>query len=390
MLKSRVSYGHEVVHGGEGKNSLEPLVYDRRTGLWVPSTPSNTKTEPPKPAQPSTGSVPKSNPKSEVDSKTAADKEYIETEFNTLVGNLGLTSSEKSIRLKVNDTIKLEGLGKYLSGQYFVSEIRRTLTKDNGYSHSLTVIKNGFGDTVKSSGGTARKKEVKKEVPEASPKVTISTSVKSYKERFVDTNGSFLDYWVHLPKNLTNGMPLVVFLHGLGEVGNINSLENYGLIASARNIYGDSFPFVALYPNTHIQSWVHAGVPDTLIHLINSIVNKYLIDNNRIILTGHSLGAYGVWSILNKYRDYFSCGVPVSGDPQETLTYTNFVNVPIRAMCGTGDIYENSYAVGMKSAVESINSSGGKAQFVTLSGKTHSQTKDFAYSRETIEWMIFQ
>ena len=150
-----------------GRKTKANLVYDAKTGLWVPATPSNssesnTPTPPKTPAKSDTSSA---GTAKNVDSKKKADKEYIEAEFNVLTGELRITPTEKSIRIKVNDTVRIEGLGKYLSGLYFVSAISRTLNKDSGYSHSLTLIKNGFGSSVKkaqSSEDTSRKEEVSK------------------------------------------------------------------------------------------------------------------------------------------------------------------------------------------------------------------------------------
>lgn len=157
------------------RTTAKPMVYDPTTGGWKESTT--------KPKPPTTHSVPKTSTSTSrdsdkgsstpitssntVDSKTQAEKEYIATEFNTLTGELKLTSTEKSIRLKVNDTVKLEGLGNYLSGLYFVHSIKRTLTKDGGYSHTLSLIKNGFGSSVKKAPPVTkeepRKEKVKKE-----------------------------------------------------------------------------------------------------------------------------------------------------------------------------------------------------------------------------------
>lgn len=122
-------------------------VYDPTTGTWKQTSVSG----------PSSSDSPDSNNPPEdgkdgssVDSTQEAEKEFIEIEFNTLTGDITLTPSEKSIRIKVNDTIKVEGIGKYLSGLYFVASVKRTLGSD-GYSHSFSLLKNGFGDSVKSS-----------------------------------------------------------------------------------------------------------------------------------------------------------------------------------------------------------------------------------------------
>ena len=106
-----------------GGRSNTELVYDPVTRQWVAQSSSDVKTESGGSQSPNTSTTSKTVTDSKSDSKKKADKEYIEIEFNTLVGELALTSTEKSIRIKVNDTIKIEGLGKYLSGLYFVSAV---------------------------------------------------------------------------------------------------------------------------------------------------------------------------------------------------------------------------------------------------------------------------
>lgn len=149
---------------GGGRTPSTSLVYDAKTGKWTSvsanskggsNTNSTTKASADSSAgQPSTAS--------KVDSKTAAEKKYIDIEFNTLVGELSLTSTEKSIRIQVNDTIEILGIGKYLSGLYYVSGVRRSLNKDTGYTHTFTVIKNGFGSSLKKPQAETRKQEVTK------------------------------------------------------------------------------------------------------------------------------------------------------------------------------------------------------------------------------------
>jgi len=133
---------------GSGRTNVE-LVYDPVTRQWVQKSVTNSNGQSTDTSTQTSTAVVDTNPNSKVDSKGAADKEYIEIEFNTLTGDLTLTSTEKSIRIRVNDTIKLEGLGKYLSGLYFVSAVKRTLNKDSGYTHTLTIIKTGFGNSLK-------------------------------------------------------------------------------------------------------------------------------------------------------------------------------------------------------------------------------------------------
>lgn len=178
--------------GGSSRPTKTDLAYDPTTGTWVPSTPSSSgsttttpkkSTTPPKNSSSSTGSSQKSN----VDTQKKADKEYIEAEFNVLTGEMTVTPTEKSIRIKVNDTVRIEGLGKYLSGLYFVSAVKRTLTASDGYTHTFSLRKNGFGDSVKSASSyesQTRKEEVSKQASD----LKVGDSVKIVGDNAVYSN----------------------------------------------------------------------------------------------------------------------------------------------------------------------------------------------------------
>lgn len=125
-----------------GRAGSVGMQFDPSIGKWVSIITPPTVSAPSSPS--STGTT-----NSEVDSKGDADKEYIEQESNTLEGDLEVIPSDKTIRIKEGDTITLSGVGKVLSGQYYVSAVKRTITKDDGYSQSLTVTKNGFSDSLK-------------------------------------------------------------------------------------------------------------------------------------------------------------------------------------------------------------------------------------------------
>lgn len=85
------------------------------------------------------------------DNKTSAEKEYIDIEFNTLTGDVELIPTKNNLKITSGCTINFRGIGKYLSGLYFVSEVKHRIDKDNGYSMTVTLLKNGFGDSLKSS-----------------------------------------------------------------------------------------------------------------------------------------------------------------------------------------------------------------------------------------------
>ena len=166
---------------GASRGSSPDYTYNPSTGTWVPSSP--TIGTPPSSSSQDPENVPSSvtgdESSSTVDSKSQSDKEYIEIEFNTLEGELVVAPSKKTIRVGVNDTVEVSGVGSYLSGKYFVSAVKRTLNKDSGYSQTLTVIKNGFGDSLKRAGGNTETTESRSEkVDKSAPTFNVGDTVR--------------------------------------------------------------------------------------------------------------------------------------------------------------------------------------------------------------------
>lgn len=75
-----------------------------------------------------------------------AESKFIDKELKTLEGELKVTTPDFSIRSR--RTIKLEGLGKYLDGLYYIKGNKYTLD-ESGINQTLTLLKNAFIDDLK-------------------------------------------------------------------------------------------------------------------------------------------------------------------------------------------------------------------------------------------------
>lgn len=219
----------------------------------------------------------------------------------------------------------------------------------------------------------------------------IDIPVGSHQCRFYcEETDDYLDYYLFVPQNAVAGMPLIIFLHGDGEVGKIESLEFYGPIQGIRDIYGDDFPFIMISPCTREQSWTSGIIPQTLMALIESIVAECRIDPEHVIVTGHSRGAMGVWYLISEYGDFFSAAVPVSCGTDTLLNYENVSKVPVYALAGDVGTYENDYRYTMERLVSAIQEHNGVAFFQVLEGSGHADTSSLAYTQELFEWMLEQ
>ena len=199
-----------------------------------------------------------------------------------------------------------------------------------------------------------------------------------------------MKYWLFVPDHPTEDMPLIVYLHGMGQIDKIHELERVGPIPSIDSIYANDFPFLLLYPNTPVRSWTADPIPDTLKSLIDHVVDTHYVDSDRIIITGHSMGAVGTWHMLSQYGNFFSAAVPISCPNDGTLNYDNLAEVPIRAFVGNGGEIERTYGKGMDRIVYNTNLSGGDALLTILYQCDHTNTPIATYTKEMFEWMLEQ
>ena len=200
-------------------------------------------------------------------------------------------------------------------------------------------------------------------------------------------NYSGLNYYLYVPTNATEGMPLVIFLHGIGEQNNITALKNLKPVTIITDgTLSGLEEFIFLAPNsTSAGNWHVSSTWDRLITLITYITNEYSIDTSRIYITGFSAGGCGVWGLVNKYPNKFRAAVAVSCTPG-SITPSNFKNTPIYAISGGAE----SYVSGMQNTVNSINKAGGNAQFKTIPNANHIATQNSYSTRELYSWLLSQ
>lgn len=212
-----------------------------------------------------------------------------------------------------------------------------------------------------------------------------------------DIRGSFtsentwgtMEYYMYVPEKAVENMPLIVFLHGDGLVGQPDELKNCGTVTQAKAIYGDDVPFILLVPCTVIPSWTDYNIPATLRELIDRITADYLCDPERIILTGHSRGATGVWTMVSRNPGYFSAAVPVSCSAVE-LTESSFLETPTWAFVGDAYNDQGAYGQYMQNHVDCLKLVGAEAQLTIIENCSHGESGTKAYTRELFEWMLAQ
>ena len=164
------------------------MTYNPETGKWTRNAGSSSSNSSSSPKKSSGGGSKKNggsgdNLTSKASSKKKSDgkveKKYNYIEYNTLIGTLSFIVNEKTIKLTAGDTVKLEGLGKYLSGNYFVKDVTRQIST-NGYSHTATLIKTDFGSSLKTTTKSKDKKKTKTKKEKSSASKDNNKSQRTY------------------------------------------------------------------------------------------------------------------------------------------------------------------------------------------------------------------
>lgn len=136
--------------------------YDPATKKWNSSyTPDNGKNNNTNNSDTNKNSNLTSSSSNKNDSAGKVEKQYNNIEMNTLVGTLSFIVTHETIKLRAGDTIEIKGIGKYLSGKYYVKDITRQISS-SGYSHTATVIKTDFGKSLKMSTNNGEKNPAEK------------------------------------------------------------------------------------------------------------------------------------------------------------------------------------------------------------------------------------
>jgi predicted peptidase len=197
-----------------------------------------------------------------------------------------------------------------------------------------------------------------------------------------------LNYIVYLPQNYdaSEKWPLILSLHGSGERGNnIDNVKKWGIHKILRE--NDNFPFVVVSPQCPIgEIWEMKF--NALTDLLDKIEKDYNIDNERIYLTGYSLGGYGTWNFAILNPEKFAAIVPISGgaiSPQRAL---HLENLPIWVAHGDSDTvvqFEES-----KRIVDCLKTYNPNIIFKVYEGAGHEVCTTAYEDPELFEWLLKQ
>lgn len=204
----------------------------------------------------------------------------------------------------------------------------------------------------------------------------------------------------HLEGKDKFALPMVVVLHGSGEIGSsLSKLKKREPYLSLKN--GKFKPDCwVLMPQLPKGTWGKMA-PD-LIKLVNFVAEAVGADVERVSLTGHSLGGMGVIEVMLKYPAYFSAGAVLSCCRDYSVELWKLSHMPLWFIHGSKEKTYGKYAMHMATVMDSLNNAsrlmsitgyGHPIQFIWCDGKKKifewlAQWKVGDLKNPTWEWLL--
>jgi len=194
-----------------------------------------------------------------------------------------------------------------------------------------------------------------------------------------------LDYLLFLPQayDENDAWPLMLFLHGIGERGDdLERVKKHGppkIVETKRD-----FPFILVSPQCKAGRWWRSF---ELTALLDDVVAEYKVDEDRIYVTGLSMGGFGTWSLAAYTPNRFAAIVPICGGGEPHWA-KRFAHVAVWAFHGGRDPLippERSRAM-----VDALIKHGGDAKLTIYPEAEHDSWTATYANPALYDWLLQQ
>lgn len=194
-----------------------------------------------------------------------------------------------------------------------------------------------------------------------------------------------MNYLLYLPPEYDQQekWPLLLFLHGGGERGDdIEQVKFHGppkLIAAGRQ-----FPMIVVSPQCpKDQRWQSV----TLLALLDELCEKLKVDQDRIYVTGLSMGGFGLWALAADAPDRFAALAPICGGG-ETYWAKAIKHIPVWAF--HGELDEGVPVRRSQEMIDALRKEGGAPKLTILPGVGHIAWPAVYDDPALWEWLLAQ
>lgn len=195
-----------------------------------------------------------------------------------------------------------------------------------------------------------------------------------------------LKYILDLPKDSSKPFPLVLFLHGAGERGDNLEIVKAHSPFTYKNLVKEDFAILAPQCPENVY-WDTKAVYE----LLQYVIKNYNVDQNRIYLTGLSMGGWGTWKLADEHPEIFAAIAPVCGPmnrPALSRVCTQLADKPIWIFHGALDDIvplENSTTMFQK-----LTTCNKTVQYTIFENDNHNSWDSTYSDPKFYEWMFAQ
>lgn len=202
--------------------------------------------------------------------------------------------------------------------------------------------------------------------------------IKSFSE-----NNIKVDYAIDFPKNFSpeKKYPVVFYFHGMGMVQ-----QGAEFVAQCvpvrRESMDEDMPFIIVAPHCHGFTWIE--IFEQLTAFIDYIIDLPYTDEDRIYITGSSMGGYTCWMQAIMFPEKFAAGVICCGGGMYWAA--NRIKFPVWAFHGAID----NVVLPRESEImiECINNSGGNGKLTLCEGIGHDVWNVAYGDKNTYKWLL--
>ena len=221
---------------------------------------------------------------------------------------------------------------------------------------------------------------------------------------FVASNAVPLVYRLLTPSTRqAEKYPLVVIMHGSGEIGDDNKKQMNAFARSwAHPEVRTAFPAYVLAPQVPVRSanyfpsaqdteLMSIGSPALLavLELVKQTIRQHAVDPDQVYIVGFSMGASAAWNALLMHPKLFAAAVPFSGIAPERHFARELSSTPILIVHGTADT-ENPIGADKKMFAAMQAQPVASVRFKEMEGLDHSIAPEMFFAHDWRNWLFAQ
>lgn len=190
----------------------------------------------------------------------------------------------------------------------------------------------------------------------------------------------------------TEGWPVIMYLHGASARGADGRAPLAAGLGPAVKKRAATFPFVAVFPqNENLHSRMLGGwsdepdEADRALRILDEVEAQFPVDRRREMLTGVSMGAFGVWSVAARTPDRWAAIIPISGGGKPEYVQP-LTKVPVWAFHA-----EDDQVVPLRESadlVHAIDAAGGRAYLSRLPRGGHNIGNTVFSQDAVFDWLL--